>query len=338
MRKDEDSLGVEEAMNGNGLRRVGAVAQLTGLSTHTLRAWERRHSAIDPRRTDSGLRLYSDEDVTRLRLLKALTDRGESISVIAGLDPDRLRERLQTYQLADQPIEGESKQPRRLGLVSPDLARQIASHSTEILPLEVVLEAESLEGLLDKALEFEVELVVLDIRKLGANPSESLAQCRDRLGDIPIWVAYTFAPRAHLNHAVDAGAHLLRLPLRLAALRDQLGAFATSHPTEDLKEGTSILHSQIPHDLSTDPPERFFTNEQLARLQEMSGSVACECPSHLSSLVSGLLAFEEYARTCESTNPQDAAIHQALERGTGIARSVMEELLQRLCEHDKLVL
>ena len=34
----------------------------------------------------------------------------------------------------------------------------------------------------------------------------------------------------------------------------------------------------------------------------------------------------------------DAALHQMLGRGTGAARSIMEELLQRLCEHDNLAL
>ena len=322
-----------------GLRRVGAVAQLTGLSTHTLRAWERRHAAVEPRRTSSGLRLYSEDDVTRLRLLKALTDKGEPISVIAALDPESLRERLNAYQPSEQPSPGDSpKQPRRIGLVNPDLAQQIRSQSTELLPLEVVIEEESIDLLLERAPSLDVEILVVEIQALGSDPRANLTRCRDVLGPVPIWVSYTFAPRAQLGQAVDAGAHLIRLPLKLAALRDQLGDFGRSHRAEQIMIGEAELDSRGPHDLSASPPERHFSNDQLAKLRELPNAVGCECPNHLSALISGLVAFEEYARSCEDLNPADASLHQFLERGTGVARSVMEELLQRLCEQDKVAL
>ena len=57
--------------------RIGAVAQLTGLSTDTIRAWERRYGLVEPTRTDTGLRVYSLADVQRLRTLELLS-RGEA--------------------------------------------------------------------------------------------------------------------------------------------------------------------------------------------------------------------------------------------------------------------
>lgn len=70
--------------------RVGMVAKLTGLSTHTLRMWEKRHEAVVPARTPAGGRLYSDADVERLSLLKRLVDAGHSIGSIANLDREEL--------------------------------------------------------------------------------------------------------------------------------------------------------------------------------------------------------------------------------------------------------
>lgn len=64
---------------------VKATAQLTGLSPHTLRAWERRHSAVDPSRTGSGRRAYSAEQVDHLRRLAELTRAGHSIGALAKL-------------------------------------------------------------------------------------------------------------------------------------------------------------------------------------------------------------------------------------------------------------
>jgi len=72
---------------------VGTVARLTGLSEHVLRAWERRHGAITPRRSPGGTRRYSANDVSRLRLLSAAVDAGESIRDLAGLSNAELAAR-----------------------------------------------------------------------------------------------------------------------------------------------------------------------------------------------------------------------------------------------------
>src|SRR5688500_17047862 len=72
--------------------RIKRVAHLTGINPATLRAWERRYGLVAPDRTDSGYRLYTDEDVAMLSRIKALVDDGltigEAISrVRRGADP-----------------------------------------------------------------------------------------------------------------------------------------------------------------------------------------------------------------------------------------------------------
>jgi DNA-binding transcriptional MerR regulator/methylmalonyl-CoA mutase cobalamin-binding subunit len=68
---------------------IRAVAQMTGISLDTLRAWERRYEAVTPARSDRG-RMYTESDVTRLRHLGALVDRGHAIGTIARLDDAQL--------------------------------------------------------------------------------------------------------------------------------------------------------------------------------------------------------------------------------------------------------
>jgi DNA-binding transcriptional MerR regulator/methylmalonyl-CoA mutase cobalamin-binding subunit len=68
---------------------IRAVAQLTGISLDTLRAWERRYEAVTPHRGERG-RMYTEADVTRLRQLGALVDRGHAIGTIARLDDAQL--------------------------------------------------------------------------------------------------------------------------------------------------------------------------------------------------------------------------------------------------------
>lgn len=67
-----------------------AVLRMTGLTADTLRAWERRHHAVSPRRTPTGRRIYSRVEVERLKLLTALVRAGRSISSIAALTDDAL--------------------------------------------------------------------------------------------------------------------------------------------------------------------------------------------------------------------------------------------------------
>lgn len=76
----------------SNIHSIGDVARQTRLTHHVIRAWERRHSAITPTRTASGHRLYSAEDIERLKLLKHLIDGGHTIGAIAQLPTDRLKE------------------------------------------------------------------------------------------------------------------------------------------------------------------------------------------------------------------------------------------------------
>ena len=69
---------------------IRAVSKLTGVAIDTLRAWERRHSAVTPIRDDRG-RMYTDADVARLRLLRTAVARGHTIGRVAGLTDAELR-------------------------------------------------------------------------------------------------------------------------------------------------------------------------------------------------------------------------------------------------------
>lgn len=67
---------------------------MTGIPPETLRSWEARHQAVRPSRTPGGFRLYSADDIERLRLIRALTDLGNPVGTIAALDTRSLRSRL----------------------------------------------------------------------------------------------------------------------------------------------------------------------------------------------------------------------------------------------------
>ena len=71
--------------DSNRKYRINVVAQMTGVSAATLRAWERRYGVPVPARTASSYRIYDEEDVETIRRLRALCDEGMSPSEAAKL-------------------------------------------------------------------------------------------------------------------------------------------------------------------------------------------------------------------------------------------------------------
>ncbi len=69
---------------------IKAVALKTGLTTHTIRVWERRYGIINPKRTETNRRLYSEKDVEKLLLLKRATQAGHSIGQLSELSKEAL--------------------------------------------------------------------------------------------------------------------------------------------------------------------------------------------------------------------------------------------------------
>ncbi len=88
---------------------INFVCRRTGLSTHLIRAWEKRYNAVVPKRTDTNRRLYSDSDIDRLKLLTRVIAAGHSIGQIAALDRTRLDAILHASQPTEVPPRIESE-------------------------------------------------------------------------------------------------------------------------------------------------------------------------------------------------------------------------------------
>jgi DNA-binding transcriptional MerR regulator len=101
---------------------IKAVAQATGLTVETLRAWERRYEVVQPIRDSSGRRTYSAADVARLRLLRTATELGHTISRLANLSEDDLAKLVATSG-------GHARQGVARGQTYVDRALDAAEHS-----------------------------------------------------------------------------------------------------------------------------------------------------------------------------------------------------------------
>ncbi|MGQ1783568.1 MULTISPECIES: MerR family transcriptional regulator [unclassified Saccharicrinis] len=68
--------------------------KISGIKAHTIRIWERRYGVIEPMRSDTNIRKYSDDDLKRILNIAILNQNGFKISKIANLNNQQLKEKV----------------------------------------------------------------------------------------------------------------------------------------------------------------------------------------------------------------------------------------------------
>ena len=74
---------------------IQVVSRRSGLTPDVLRAWEKRYALVTPGRSAASRRLYSDDDIERLRLIREAVAGGRRVGQIAHLQMDELRDLVQ---------------------------------------------------------------------------------------------------------------------------------------------------------------------------------------------------------------------------------------------------
>ena len=98
------------------------------------------------------------------------------------------------------------------------------------------------------------------------------------------------------------------------------------------------LRREIAEAGSNDNYDRLYEEEALVKLQNVSSSIDCECPNHLSAIIRQLNAFERYSNECLAVDEDQQELHATLARTTGQARRLVEEMLAYVCHVDNIVI
>jgi len=122
---------------------IRVVSQMTGLSVHVIRAWEKRYNVVEPDRSDTNRRMYSEEDIEKLKLLNDAVHLGHNIGGIANLSLKELKN-LVGMESSASAIKEES-------LVSTDTLRTVEECLTECMGAVKKFDAKGLESILLKA-------------------------------------------------------------------------------------------------------------------------------------------------------------------------------------------
>jgi MerR family transcriptional regulator, light-induced transcriptional regulator len=309
------------------LFRIGAVSKTTGIPVSTLRIWENRYGAFSPVKTEGKQRLFEERDVSKAILLKQLSHEGHAISTIAGLDLDQLR-RMSNLQNSAQSKRAANGEPVTLAVVGLSLANRIESkkfasglkqNRIKVTDVLVDLEAASQAALPEKP-----QVLLVKVNTLQASVHASIQALIQKHKFAQTLVIYNFAPEAVVQAMKFSGLSVRRGPvsdLELAELLQSV-VFVDQARAQEFGTSGSVIAS------------RKYSDETLTRVAGISTNVLCECPRHVAELIAQLASFEEYSQECLNKNAEDAHLHAYLRSISGSARSLFENALEKIAQHE----
>ncbi len=314
------------ADTGEAGLRIGAVAKLTGLSVHTLRKWEDRYEAVQPKRSAGGERLYTREDLKRLALMRRLSVAGMSLRDLAGLSLEALEETWERLS-GQTPVGGTVDDPDRVlraaavGATVPHSLGRARSGR-----LDLVARGSTDSALFEAIGSARVDVVLAEFQTVYPEMRPRIDELLERTGARAAVIVYGFAARSTLEALRRRAVVMLRAPADPNDL-ERAAREAVSEAGAPLPWSGDIA---LPGPAEEAPPPPTLSLDTVARIAELSPRIRCECPRHIADLLFGLRAFEEYSAQCESRDAEDRALHHYLWETSGRARALFEEALVRV--------
>ncbi len=213
-----------------------------------------------------------------------------------------------------------------MAILDDQLPTRLQAEPHELADVDVVWAGQSVAALAAALPELRPQVLVLQLEHLGPDPITQVEELSALAHAELTIVPYAFARREVLKSLSRDTVRPLRAPVSVTALRTQM----TSLIIRSLMDGGA---GEVQAAVGAVRPPR-YSPSQLAKLESMESAVNCECPQHLSTLLSSLVYFEAYCRDCESRNPEDARVHHMLLERTARARMLLEDGLEQLLEHE----
>ena len=309
------------------LYKIGAIARLTGITPMTIRMWQTRYDAVSPVRTEGKQRLYTERDLTKLSLLKELTDHGDSIGMVAGLTVEELENRLKEQTLKRGTREKQTNHtPIKvavLGYGFPQLGN--ADVGAYAAPLELVGQFNPENALSNEIKACQPDLLIFQIASLQPDSPDLIEEAIEHSGAQGACVVYAFGPKKVVRDITNG----LILPLR-APVNVQELTLAANHLLK------SAERPRAENETAVQIQQRRYSDPQLWEIVNQPNAIKCECPQHLSHILFSLNNFESYMKDCENRNTKDAEVHQYLHKVAAESRACLEKAMDKLVEHENL--
>jgi DNA-binding transcriptional MerR regulator len=313
------------------LFRIGTVSKTTGIPVSTLRVWETRYAAFNPVKSEGNQRLFQESDVSKAILLKQLSNEGHTMSAIAHLDLDQLR-KVSNLQNSTQIKLGAKGESVTLAVVGLSLANRVESKKfvTELKQnkIKVTDVLADLDAANQANFAENPQVLLIKVNTLQTNVHSSIQTLIQKNKFAQTIVIYNFATDAVVQKMKFSGLILRREPISDIELAELLQSVVFVDQARAQEFGTS----------GTVIGSRKYSEETLTRVAGISTNVLCECPRHVAELISQLASFEEYSQECLNKNTEDAHLHAYLRSISGSARSLFENALEKIAQHEGIEL
>ncbi len=327
------------------IHRSGVVARMLAMPVATLRVWERRYGLTQPGLSPGSQRLYSDDDVRRLALLKRLNDLGHAIGSLASLDMPQLQRVAATHADASaaardggraEAADATPVRAWRLAVIGaalgmrlrrPALLRRLGRPVLLLGPFDDASQAAALQ-------ESAPDALLLHEPRLHEDWLARLEAAAPAFSAVPKAVLYGFAADAVCESLAAAGTMLLREPQPDAVLAQWLRSVAAAAAPATPPAADRHASATAPGPV---PPRR-WDDAALADFAGRSSTIACECPRHVTELLLQLSHFEAYSAECEHRSAADAGLHAYLRQVAAASRARFEAVLERVALHEGLLL
>ena len=293
---------------------IGTVARIIGVSTHTLRAWEKRYDLNLANRNASGRREYPAGEIEKLKMIKSVLKLGYKISDVAHLSINELAQLKSNESSSSEGTSTQSKK-RRVLIYGKKLSHLVFQSRTNIR-YQVFEELIDLADLVESESAI-VNGVVLSFNKVDAEIEELIYTIK--LGfkrPLPLIVLSETPLSSDIQQ-------------RLAASHIE-----TIDDGFDLHTIKDILQSTRFDIEAKGSPKSSLNKGQVRQLLDHKSEIYCECPNHLADVYVKLDEFISYSKTCEILSPKDAAVHQHINQKLQEIKSDLTQVIWDVAEID----
>ena len=98
------NIAMEEVLNVFSIKDL---ENFSGIKAHTIRIWEKRYKILEPDRTDSNIRTYSESELKKILNVSYLNRNGFKISKIARLNDDELTQQVMAVNSKNDDLDQE---------------------------------------------------------------------------------------------------------------------------------------------------------------------------------------------------------------------------------------
>jgi MerR family transcriptional regulator, light-induced transcriptional regulator len=329
--------------------RIGAISKLTLIPVSTLRIWEARYGAFTPIKSAGNQRLYLEADVTKALLLKTVLEAGHSISSVAHLSCEALRQlniRTRPSASANPKLSAATQDilqvtPVSIAVVGLGLAARIESKKMTLAfrrnAITISHVFDDMTSALATPLEPGTQILLVRANSLRPNTRAEIDALAKALGSLKTIVIFNFAPQVIVDAMKVSGILMRRDPISDSDLADLISSVllvdskaSIQDMALELSDAGSLNSSMI--------PARKYSSQTLERVAGISTDVLCECPRHVAELLTQLGNFEEYSQECLNSSDKDAHLHATLAAISGSARALFERALEMIAAHEGIKL